>query len=84
MKNEINFSDTLFFKNYGSIFGILSVSVGVIGDLIALYLFPGYSIFSNMISELGVGPGGIFFNIGVFFSGNFKDSISYIIRKLIF
>ncbi|MHA1148986.1 MAG: DUF998 domain-containing protein [Promethearchaeota archaeon] len=51
------------------IFGLLSVLVGVSGDIISASLYPGFSITKNMISDLGVGPGGIFFNFGVIFSG---------------
>lgn len=53
----------------GGLFGLFSVLIGIGGDIIAFLHFPGYSIFYNMISELGTGPGGIFFNIGVFISG---------------
>lgn len=53
----------------GGLFGLFSVLIGVGGDIIALLHFPGYSIFYNMISDLGTGPGAIYFNIGVFISG---------------
>jgi len=32
-------------------------------------LFPGYNIFDNMLSELGAGPGGPFFNLTIIISG---------------
>lgn len=51
------------------VFGLLSVVAGVIGDLISASLFPGYNITVNMISDLGVGPGALFFNMGVILSG---------------
>lgn len=54
----------------GGIFGIISVSVILIGDMISIILFPGgYSFFENMISELGRGPYGIIFNLGLILSG---------------
>ncbi|MFX1340942.1 MAG: DUF998 domain-containing protein [Promethearchaeota archaeon] len=53
----------------GGIFGLLSVAIIVLGELIAFLLFPGYSFFKNMVSELGAGPGAIFFNLSVLISG---------------
>ena len=41
-------------------------------------LFPGYNIFDNMVSELGIGPGGLFFNVGLVLSG--IVAIPFIIR----
>lgn len=61
--------DKLLNVKPGGIFGLLSVVFIVLGELIAFLLFPGYSIFKNMISELGAGPGGIFFNLSVIISG---------------
>lgn len=53
----------------GFIFGISAIIVGLAGDFIAMALFPGYSILKNMVSTLGIGPGAIFFNLGIIFSG---------------
>ncbi len=53
----------------GGIFGLLSVVSIILGELFAFLLFPGYNIFNNMISDLGVGKGGIFFNLGLIISG---------------
>ncbi len=59
-----------FFKIIpGGIFGIISGLTGLICDIIAILLYPGYSIFQDMVSSLGVGPGGHFFNYGLIFSG---------------
>lgn len=69
----VNFSDSLskiFDIIPGPIFGILSVIVGLLGDFLALLLFPEYNL-NLMISKLGIGPGGIFFNIGTILSGFF-------------
>lgn len=57
-------------KLYNPIFGFLSVIVGLIGDLLASLLFPEFNL-TYMISALGVGPGGIFFNLGLLISGLF-------------
>ena len=51
-------------------YGLLSAAVGIAGDIIALSLFPDFNL-SYMISDLGTGPGAIYFNIGTFLSGLF-------------
>ena len=51
-------------------YGLLSVFVGIAGDIIAILLFPDFDL-SYMISDLGTGLGGIFFNIGTILSGIF-------------
>lgn len=68
-KKVLTAFDRVLSRVPGGIFGILSVTIGVCGDFISIYLYPGYNIFINTISELGVGPGKIFFNIGVIFAG---------------
>jgi hypothetical membrane protein len=69
MEREAKFIDKLLSLIPGGVFGLLSVIIILIGDFIAFAYFPGYSIFNNMVSELGIGPGGIFFNIGIIVSG---------------
>ena len=54
----------------GPVFGILSVIIGLLGDFLAILFFPDYNL-SLMISKLGIGPGGIFFNLGIILSGLF-------------
>ena len=54
---------------HGGIFGILSISIGILCDLLSYLYFPGYNMVDNLVSELGVGPGGIFFNIGIVITG---------------
>jgi hypothetical protein len=51
-------------------YGFLSAFVGIAGDIIAILLFPDFNL-SYMISDLGTGPGAIYFNIGTFLSGIF-------------
>ena len=51
-------------------YGLLSAIVGIAGDIIAISLTPYFDL-SYMISDLGTGPGAIYFNIGTFLSGVF-------------
>ncbi len=54
----------------GGFYGLLSIAISLIGHIIPILLFPGgYSIFHNMVSELGTSPGAIFFNLGFILSG---------------
>ena len=69
MERERKFIDKLLNIAPGGIYGILSLIARISGDLLAYLLFPGYSIFDNMVSDLGVGPGGIFFSLGLIISG---------------
>ncbi len=50
-------------------YGIISIIIRITCDFLAFIFYPEYSIFYNMVSDLGVGPGGIFFSLGLFFSG---------------
>ncbi len=75
---------TLLFKYIpGSLFGLLSVIVGVLGDLIAFLHYPGYNIIDNMVSDLGNGPGGVFFNVSMIFSGIFAFIYFVYISKIL-
>ncbi|TFG04282.1 MAG: DUF998 domain-containing protein [Promethearchaeota archaeon] len=65
---RINVKKILNFVSGGNI-GLFSVGIIIFGELIAFLLFPGYNIFENMVSELGTGPGGMFFNLSIFISG---------------
>jgi len=51
-------------------YGLLSALAGISGDIIAILLFPNFDL-KYMISDLGTGPGAIFFNIGTILSGVF-------------
>ena len=54
----------------GGVFGLLTCAIVLSGDIISIILFPGgYNFFENMISELGRGPSGIFFNLGLIILG---------------
>ena len=52
------------------VYGLLSAIAGIAGDIIAISLSPYFDL-SYMISDLGTGPGAIYFNIGTFLSGIF-------------
>jgi hypothetical protein len=53
------------------IFGLLSITAGILGDIISFLMFPGYNFLIMPVSNLCLGPGGIFFNIGNIVSGIF-------------
>jgi len=55
----------------GSLFGLFSIISGIIGDIVALLMFPGYNFLEMAVSALCLGPGGLFFNIGNALSGIF-------------
>ena len=55
----------------GGIYGILSISLALIGDILAYLLFPGYDFTKRAVSSLCKGPGGIFFQVGTVLSGIF-------------
>lgn len=69
MERKRKFIDKLLNFIPGGFYGILSLIARISGDLLAYLLFPGYSIFDNMVSDLGVGKGGIFFSLGLIISG---------------
>jgi len=65
--------DDLYSQIPGGLFGIISMTIGLMGDFLAALFYPGgYSIFEHMISHLGtswLNPGKLFFNIGVILCG---------------
>ena len=63
--------DKLSRKISGGIFGLLSITFGSIGDLIAYLMYPGYDFTRNSVSSLCDGSGGLFFQVGTVFSGLF-------------
>ena len=66
----MRFKRNKFFENTkGAVLGIVSITVGLVGMFISYLAIPGYNILENMVSELGLGPWGIFFNLGFVFSG---------------
>ena len=55
----------------GGVYGILSVFFGMLGDLIAFLMYPGYNFTNSPVSSLCNGPGGMFFQVGTVLSGIF-------------
>jgi hypothetical protein len=55
----------------GGVFGLLSISFGLAGDIISYVFFPGYDFTKKAVSYLCEGPAGIFFQIGSVISGIF-------------
>ena len=69
MERERKFIDKLLNIAPGGVYGILSVIAKIFCDFLAYLFFPGYNIFDNLVSDLGVGPGAIFFSLGLIISG---------------
>lgn len=53
------------------VYGLLSITFGLTGDIIAFLLFPGYNFTKKAVSYLCKGPGGLYFQVGSIFSGIF-------------
>lgn len=81
--NLINRFDNYFEVVPGGIFGLLSVIIGVSGDFIAYLFYPGYNIAEYMISDLGRGPGAVFYNIGVIISGVVAIPFGFYVGKVL-
>ena len=56
-------------KTLGGFFGIISVIIRLTGDFTAIMFTPNYNMVDDLISDLGVGPGAIFFSLGLIISG---------------
>ena len=56
-------------KTSGGFFGIVSVLIRLTGDITAIMLTPNYNMVEDLISDLGIGPGGIVFSLGLIISG---------------
>lgn len=54
----------------GPYWGLLSMIVGILGDIIAISMTPDFNL-NYMVSYLGTGPGALFFNLGTILSGLF-------------
>ena len=64
-----DFTEKLLNFMPGGVYGILSMVIGIIGDILAILYYPGYNMIDNMVSDLSRGIGSIFFNFGLIFSG---------------
>lgn len=81
MENPKRIFDKIQKTKLAGIFGILSITFGLIGDIIALILFPGYNFLRSSVSYLCIGPGGLFFQLGTILSGVFAIGfVFYVIR----
>ncbi|MFX0071836.1 MAG: DUF998 domain-containing protein [Candidatus Hermodarchaeota archaeon] len=69
MKRIKKFVDKLLDFTHGGYYAILSLIARIIGDFLAFLYIPGYNIFDNMVSDLGVGDGWFFFSLGLILSG---------------
>lgn len=67
-------------KVTGILFFIASTQF-VLGLIIAEALYPGYSIFGNYISDLGVGPSSAIFNSSIFLLGLFAVIGGYFLPR---
>ena len=70
----------LFSSIPGQFFGILSPLIGLSGDIIAIIYNSNYNL-NLMISTLGTGPGGFFFNFGTILSGIFAIPFYFYLER---
>lgn len=56
-------------EKVAGLFFFIAAAQFILGLIIAEALYPGYSISTNYISDLGVGPSSMIFNISVFLVG---------------
>lgn len=83
---SLRFND-LFTRIFSSIpgqfFGILSTLIGLSGDIIAIIYNSEYNL-NLMISTLGTGPGGFFFNFGTILSGILAIPFYFYLERALF
>lgn len=65
----IKLFNQLIFRIPGGLYGLMSIIIGLLGMYLSFLTVPGYSMRYNMVSELGVSPGAIYFNLGFILSG---------------
>ena len=66
----------------GPFFGIASTIIGLLGDILAIISSPSYTL-SQMISVLGTGTWGFFFNFGTIFSGIFALPLYFYLERVL-
>jgi hypothetical membrane protein len=59
----------------------IAASQFILGLVIAEALYPGYSISANYISDLGVGPSAMVFNVSVFLTGLLVIIAAYFLQR---
>jgi hypothetical protein len=65
------FLTKLIYNVSGGVYGLLSIMFGIVGDIIAVILYPGYDFTKSAVSTLCKGPGWFFFQSGTVLSGIF-------------
>ena len=68
----------------GKIAGILffiAASQFILGLIVAEALYPGYSISTNYISDLGIGPSSTIFNVSIFLTGLLSIIGTYFLHR---
>lgn len=79
-KMKVNSNKSLQ-KISSGVFGLLSITFGIIGDFIAYLMYPEYDFRRRAVSSLCLGPGGLFFQTGTVISGLFAILfLIYLIR----
>lgn len=66
----------------GPIFGIISTLIGLSGDILAIIFHSEYNL-NQMISVLGTGSGGLFFNYGTILSGIFALPLYFYLERVL-
>lgn len=62
-------------------YGLLSITFGIIGDILAFIFFPDYSFIKRAVSTLCKGNGGLFFKVGSVISGIFAIPFVFHLNK---
>ncbi len=65
MKKRNELFDKLFQIFPGWSYGFFAGVIGLMCDFLAVLLYPNYDFQTQMVSELALGPGGLFFNMGL-------------------
>jgi hypothetical membrane protein len=63
------------------VFFFIAASQFILGLIVAEALYPGYSISANYISDLGVGPSSVVFNMSIFLVGLLTIIGTYFLQR---
>jgi hypothetical protein len=66
----------------GPFYGIFSTVIGLLGDILAIFFSSSYNL-SQMISVLGTGTWGFFFNFGTILSGIFALPLYFYLERVL-
>ncbi len=78
------YGNKIFYYFPGFIFGFIAISIGLTGYFISMILYPGYSMMTEMVSTLGIGPGAIYFNLGTVLSGIIAIPFYFDLGRLVY